>query len=64
MLDASFHRQRARGFCIECFSGLYLRDFFGALPDQLYPYPYRGVCFIVEIDWLSRFRAMIDCEGQ
>lgn len=49
---------------LSVFQDCTLEIFFGALPDQLSPYPYGGVCFIVEIDWLSRFGAMIDCEGQ
>ena len=42
MTVASFHRQRTQGFCFECFSGLYFRDIWGVLPDQLESRPYGG----------------------
>ena len=33
-------------------------------PIDLIHIPIRDVCVIVGMDWLSRFGAMIDCEGQ
>ena len=33
-------------------------------PIDLIPIPIRDVSVLVGMDWLSRFGAMIDCEGQ
>ena len=35
-----------------------------SFPIDLIPIPMGDVCVIVGMDWLSRFGAMIDCEGQ
>ena len=35
-----------------------------SFPIFFIPIPMGDVCVIVGMDWLSRFGAMIDCEGQ
>ena len=45
-----------QGCVLDIFGVPYLID--------LIPVPMGNVCVIVGMDWLSRFGAMIDCEGQ
>lgn len=59
---ASFHRQQARGFRIERFSGLYLGAFGMSYPVDLIHIPIGDACVTVGMDWLSIFHDMIDCE--
>lgn len=41
-----------------------LEIFWVSYPINLVPIPMGNLCMIIGIDWLSRFGAMIDCEGQ
>ena len=46
------------------YQGCELEIFGVSFPIDLIPIPMGDVCMIVGMDWLSRFGAMIDCEGQ
>ena len=46
------------------YRGCELEIFGVSFPIDLIPIPMGDVCVIVGMDWLSRFGAMIDCEGQ
>ncbi|CAH1445284.1 unnamed protein product [Lactuca virosa] len=46
------------------YRGCDLEIFGVSFPIDLIPIPMGEVCMIVGMDWLSRFGAMIDCEGQ
>ena len=45
------------------YRGCELEIFRVSFPIDLIPIPMGDVCMIVEMDWLSRFGAMIDYEG-
>ena len=46
------------------YRGCELKIFGVSFPIDLIPIPMGDVCMIVGMDWLNRFGAMIDCEGQ
>ena len=46
------------------YQGCILEIFEVPFPIDLIPIPIGDVCVIVGIDWLIRFSAIIDCEGQ
>ena len=46
------------------YRGCELDIFMVSFPIDLIPIPMGEVCMIVAMDWLSRFGAMIDCEGK
>ena len=50
-------------FASSVYLGCELVIFGVSFPIDLIPIPMGDVCVILGMDWLSRFGAMIDCEG-